>query len=772
MNATHSVLHKLSIFLFILMHFEVKSFGQNLHGRVLDSRDSPVFSAAIIAQNDKSQTVATCITDTCGAFCFLNLPIPYKLIVSHLGYKTTTIVDSVNHLTIRLEDATTAINEITVRGNLQMRVNEHGALKYDGNQLSQLHSVRNALDMLNEISVIQRNGRGYSIIGASSFNLLINGKSRGMNQEQICTYLSSLPTNRVKDIEVYYNSPAKFGVRGASVNISLIEEKENSLKITSELYEETIKRHNFSEKIGINIGIINKKLSLYMCYDGGYTQKRSVNNLYSDHHVQDHIFHVKQNDIRKRNSFINNFLFDANFSCGKKSSLSFSYILQEELPKVNSFAITDVNTKSQNSNLFTRTPTWLHNASLSFLHNNIELGTNITLFTQRENQYLEKIDEVKQDGTYKQNSNKFEVYMNGEKIIMGGRFTFGIKGNIVSTSSDKRISVIGKNFDDNLSFTQKEQTAQIHIGYRYPFAKKGFLNVSLASEYFHSTYIKNHERAKTLWSQCQIYPSLTCVYRPTSRSVLQLSLNSEKRYPTYWTTAANRILINSYCVSDGNTDLKPYVKYSSNLNYIIKSKYIFGMFAKTSPDFFTRNMILKCTELLAIYKYLNFSQNYRYGLIAVVPVKWTSNISSKFTTMAFNMHQSGAIEDDLTFNKKKTSGMFRLTNNFVLFRKKISADISGWYQFPVIQGMYDVPSMYSVSLGITWHTSIDGLTFIFRGEDIFDTYRMKTKCSVYDMKYAFNHDIDMRMFSLTMRYRFKDYKETKKKSIDSSRYGI
>ena len=64
MNATHSVLHKLSIFLFILMHFEVKSFGQNLHGRVLDSRDSPVFSAAIIAQNDKSQTVATCITDT------------------------------------------------------------------------------------------------------------------------------------------------------------------------------------------------------------------------------------------------------------------------------------------------------------------------------------------------------------------------------------------------------------------------------------------------------------------------------------------------------------------------------------------------------------------------------------------------------------------------------------------------------------------------------------------------------------------------------------
>lgn len=71
-----------------------------------------------------------------------------------------------------------------------------------------------------------------------------------------------------------------------------------------------------------------------------------------------------------------------------------------------------------------------------------------------------------------------------------------------------------------------------------------------------------------------------------------------------------------------------------------------------------------------MYKYLNFSQNYRYGLMAIIPVKWTPNISSKFTTMAFNMHQSGKVEDDFSFNKKKTSGILRLTNNFVLFRKK------------------------------------------------------------------------------------------------------
>lgn len=125
--------------------------------------------------------------------------------------------------------------------------------------------------------------------------------------------------------------------------------------------------------------------------------------------------------------------------CADKSSLSFSYILQEERPKVNSTAATNINDQSQNSNLSTRTPTWLHNANLSFLHNNMELGANVTLYTQKENQILEKTKENKIDEAYKQNSNKYEVYMNGEKLIMGGKFTFGIKGYIVSTSSEKNM---------------------------------------------------------------------------------------------------------------------------------------------------------------------------------------------------------------------------------------------------------------------------------------------------------------------------------------------
>lgn len=77
-------------------------------------------------------------------------------------------------------------------------------------------------------------------------------------------------------------------------------------------------------------------------------------------------FYVTQEDVRRSNTFSNNLFVDANYLCADKSSLSFSYILQEELPKVNSTAATNINAQSQNSKLFTRTPTWLHNANLSF----------------------------------------------------------------------------------------------------------------------------------------------------------------------------------------------------------------------------------------------------------------------------------------------------------------------------------------------------------------------------------------------------------------------
>ena len=74
MNTMHdNILYKPIVFLVLLICIGTKSFGQNFYGRVLDSENFPIYSAAIIAQDGNSKTIATCVTDTCGSFSFYEL---------------------------------------------------------------------------------------------------------------------------------------------------------------------------------------------------------------------------------------------------------------------------------------------------------------------------------------------------------------------------------------------------------------------------------------------------------------------------------------------------------------------------------------------------------------------------------------------------------------------------------------------------------------------------------------------------------------------------
>lgn len=678
--------------------------------------------------------------------------------------------DSVS--TVTLDRSAHELKGVTVMGRLPMRVNENGALRYSGRLLIENRPVRNALDMLDEIPTLQRTGNQYAIIGATSFCILINGKKSGMSEEQLRNYLSSLPPERVANIDVYYNTPRRFGVRGASVNIVLSKARSHTLEMKGDLYGGLDQATYTSANSGINLSLSSARWSANMGYTGSYDNLIRKMELDASHLLKGHTYDVHQADRRRIRSFDNNMYADGDITLNEKSSLSLSYVLQEEHPKVSSTALTLFDGAPNPSGTHTKSPSWLHNLKVSFNRNELEVGINATFYNEKERQTLSESYESSLDGCYRQHVTKCGVYLDHQIRCLGGHINFGFRGDISTTTNDKDIYLTRDFTDGSSQFEQKEQSGSAYLGYRQPLGKKGFLNLSLEGEYFHSSYNKDGTSECTLWEQWHLYPSLTLVYRPRSRHVVQLTVNSEKYYPSYWTTAANRTYINAYCVSDGNTSLKPYVKYSCNLNYIIKSKYIFGMFAETSPDHFTQSMVLSDSELHAVYKYFNLNRDYRYGLMAVTPVDWTKTFQTQFTVMAFDMHQSGHIDDAISFSKSKVTSIFRINNHLSLFDKKLNLELSGWYQCPAIQGYYDVLAMYTASAGITWTPPVEGLSLSLKGEDLFGTYRMKTRCNVGKMKYAFCNDVDMQSFAFTVRYTFNGYKGHKKTSVDTSRFGL
>lgn len=768
---THNLLKYMQVCL-MLTCMCISTYAQGIKGKVVDTNKNVIIGATVILQDKDSVIIDACSTDTCGLFSFTKAPSPYILIVSHLAYNASIRVDTVQNINITLQDYVNKLNEVNVIGSIPMQVNKYGALQFSSKSLTEKKIVRNALEMLDEVPTLQRTGNDFSIIGSSSFDILINGHKNGMSKEQALSFLSSIMPDQVQHIEVFYNTPAKYGVKGASVNVVLTEKRTDSLQKSGSIYGGFTQRTHISGNGGVSLNLSAQNYGINLGYSGDYQTKEKILSLSSNHKYSENEYNIIQNDINNVSTFDNNAYLDFNWDCNKNSSFTFSYIMQTEKPNTKSSAKTFINESLTESNSKTNNSTWLHNIEASYSYNEMEFGINALFYNQNNQQELVNTDNSGLMGNYKQNHSKYGLFFDNEIDLWNGQLNYGINSNFTFTSSNNELNTFGNYNDNTQMFSQSEQSICTYIGFRHNISNKGLINISLEGEYFHSSYKKNTSPKVQLWREFELYPSLTLTYKPSLKHIIQLTFNSNKIYPTYWTTAASRTFLNSYCQTEGNTLLKPYTKYSFNINYIINSLYIFGIFAEKSPNYFTQLLTLSTSELTAIYKYYNIKNNYRYGIMAVIPHKWSNNFQSKLTSTIFDMHQNGKIAENISFSKRKFSSMFKLSNNIDFFDKKLIWELSGWYQSPIIQGCYDVPCMYSVSTGITWQTPLSGLSITFKGEDLFNTYRMKTNCNIDKMSYSFTNNIDMQSFSLTIKYDFNKYKEHKTKTIDSTRFGL
>lgn len=58
-------------------------------------------------------------------------------------------------------------------------------------------------------------------LGARGVTVVLDGKVTNMSAEQLYSLLKSMPASRIEWVEVMYNAPARYQVRGALINVRL-----------------------------------------------------------------------------------------------------------------------------------------------------------------------------------------------------------------------------------------------------------------------------------------------------------------------------------------------------------------------------------------------------------------------------------------------------------------------------------------------------------------------------------------------------------------------
>lgn len=678
------------------------------------------------------------------------------------------------------DSITVDLPEVFVKAERPLVKVSEGKLQYDIPNLIKDKPVDNAFEAIGELPGIQKDGDKVSIIGTPSTSILINGRKSSMTPEQLAEMLKSTSSSNVKQIEVMYSTPPRFGVKGASINVVIENDKSLKEVLKGEVSLTGKQGYFFSPSGRANLSYTGKNYSADFSYSAAYNHGRQEERMSAQPTVDDRLYDIEQDDWSNHVSLSHNIrgAFDAELKNKDRLSASYTGRFYDPDKISRRGASTEfVGIQKVETQLELSGGSDLHNARVDYVsHKGFSAGMDYTFYKNDDVQHLvndfEKEEEQTISTLSSQQVQRGNLYVNdSRKLKKEWMLNYGIEASLSDTrnASSQAINQTVAT-EGTFRLKQKDYSLGGFIGFSKRFGKKISVNASVSVDYYKAS-VDSAGKKKTLWNKVGLFPQLNVSYKVNPSGMLMLSFSSDKSYPSYWMTTPNTYYMNVYSSIIGNPDLKPQLTYSMQLNYILRSKYVFGLFADIRPDKIQQMTYQRHDKLQSVFQTINLDLYNMFGMVAVVPIKPCDFISSRLTLMGCAMHNKGTLYD-ITFDRKKVFGRAELNNTFFLTKdRNLSLELRGYCISPVIQGIYDVDMIYNVSAGLVWTFAQNKMRLTVRANDLFEGSNPVTHVDEQGQKSRMKLWQDSRNVTFTLRYSFGGYKEKKMKGVDTSRFG-
>ena len=741
--------------------------AQEVKGKVVDEAKQPVEAATVIMQTPDSTFIDAVITDSLGCFIFKEEPTCYRLIFQHLLFKTfekENCGPDAGIITLKGQDY--ALNEVVVTGERPLVKADKGTLVYDAQVLSERTTASNAYESLLRLPGVMELNDELSLTGTKDMNILINGKPSSMNQDQLITLLKSTPVSQVKKIEVKYNAPAKYRIRGAAINIVLDNGKSADPFWKGEVsgnYQQLVHANGDGN---INLSYSGKKLSADINYAAGYRHKDSGMENDSHHTLHDKVYSIQQVNETEAKHGLHNVRFGLDYQLSEGNSLHTAYTGSFQT-KGNTTTRSKGNYSDSES--FRTSQEQMHNVNLDYTAAfGLNVGLDYTHFNSPSTQdFTNYLNTEKQHFLVdeRQTIDRWNVYAGqnhdlpqGWGLNYGINFTFAREKSGQLYQLDAGTDLPVTNTDTHM----REETYNFYVGTEKSFNNQLSMSLSLAGEYYRLMD----------YQQWAVYPTFQLSYQPSSEHIFQLGFSSDKAYPNYWELQDITSYINGYMKLKGNPYLRPSTDYTASLTYIFKGKYIANVYYSHVKDFFSQLPYQSPDELSLVYQSINLDYEQNAGLSLIIPF----SVGTWWTAQCMF---DGSYDQDvcdkyynISLNRSNWRGIVQMNNTFRLSSPpNLQLEYNLLYVSPTLQGIYDVSSVWKMDLGLKWTFANDKAELKIQGNDLFNTFVPDGKIDYKGQK--LNMDIlnINRNLSISFTYKFNGYKEKKHKEVDTSRFG-
>ena len=663
---------------------------------------------------------------------------------------------------LRMDSIVHALPEVMVKGERPIVKVAGSKLTYDMPLLLKKESADNVYDALKLIPGVTDNNGSLTLAG-NAFNVLINGKHYQMDAAQLNALLKSLPANRLKHAEVMYTTPARYEVRGASINLDIASDSSQPDGWQGELTGAWNQEHEamWSEKAGL---IYHKgKLDFDVNYQHNHGKTYGTTDETSLHHLDDGTTHdIETYEAQRSRDHEHLWRMGLDYAFTDNHRLSLSYTGNYDTEH----AREDVTGNVMATNAY-RTRKTMHDVMLDYqLPTGTKVNVEYTYYNTPSTQHLISTlptGELHFDTDEHQRINRWKFHLGQEHSLAGGwGLNYGVRYNLTNDHSWQTFLPTGSNTaasPTNSYSRQNEDIVNIYAGTNGKIGEKLNFEVSLAAEYYHSP----------AWHQWNVYPTLSLTYMPNSGHMLLLNVSSDKRFPDYWTLQNFTSFSNGgYNEVVGNPSLKPSSNYQTQLVYVLHNKYQFVAWFNYTDDYFTQTPYQRHDRLTVQYKFLNFDYSQQLGLQASVPQRFGNWLDSRLTVLGVWMKEKCSAFYDIPFNRDIAWVMASLRNNFTLVPNHLYLNLDGMIRSKAHQAIYDLPSSGDVDLGLKYIFWKKRATLHVFCNDLFET-------SVIDPVIRFgNQNMKMdfscyRQVGVSLVYRFGGYKD-KSKEVDTARF--
>ena len=735
---------------------------RRLTGTIIDEQSQPVAYANVAILNPADSTLLSGgVSNESGYFA-----IPYeqhKVLarISYVGYKTIYKICSQPEVgTIRLQPETVSLKGVTVKVERIVSTTENGHLVYNMPMLLQVYPADNAYDALTNIpGVSEMNGS--IMFSGRTVTLIINGKPTTLSADKVVERLKQMPAAMLAKAEVMPSAPAKYHVRGMAINI-VTKDFTGTNQLSGQLMGGW-RQHKYGTGYAGGSVIYNHgKLGIdasYMFTDGtSYGQVEHEAN----HPLNDQRISYSDKTRNRSDGVDHEYHIGMDYAISENHNLSLAYTGQW-----NSTRSTNTTTGTAQSTQNSRQHTYLHNVDANYSAPfGLQLGASYTNYQEPRTQNLDgQLNEISRN-LYVDSRQKVSKWLftadQTHSLPKGWELNYGGKAQFTNNNSyQTTFNADHQPLPDATSHVDyNERILNAYAGFSKQIGQSFSLDASLTAEQYHATK----------WNEWRIYPQFNAMWNINEKNMLNLSFSSEAVYPSYWSTMSSIYYASAYSEIWGNPDLKPMSKYDINLMWQLNHKYTFTAFVMLEPDYFVQMAYQPTDRMAVIMKETNFDYSNYYGLQASAQFHIGSWLNGNIMATALYRHDKTNFFD-LPIDRTCLSGILGGTAVAKLSqRHNIQFILNPFFQTKSIQGLYDIDPFLRLNATLRYTTKNGKWSLVAKGENILNAH-IDTRSTTANQDYSMSVWMPYTNYSLTAIYRIGNFKEKKKKEVDTSRMG-